>query len=388
MMQWAVLISISALLSGCGLGATVSDLLGEEAAPEIPPLTEFASSLEVTEIWSVSVGDGTDDQYLRLAPKAVGDTVFIADRAGEVMAVDLRSGEVRWDQDVEVPIAGGPGAGEGLVLLGTREGEVVALSDADGSSLWTAQVSSEVLAEPRVSSGIVVARTVDGKLFGIDAATGNRLWSYDRQVPVLTLRGTSAPIIVRDLVIAGFDNGGLVALELRTGKVAWEATVAQPSGRTDLERMVDLDADPVMFDDTLYVASYQGRVAAIYPDSGQLLWQQELSSHAGIAVDDEHVYVADDQGRIIALDKHSGRTTWRKKVLHGRAPTAPAASGEYIVVGDVEGYLHWFRCDSGELSARVQVDDSRILVPPLVVDDLVMAYSSGGILGAYRVAGP
>lgn len=388
MRRWHLLVVLSALLSGCGLGASVSELLSGDEAPEIPPLIEFEPSLRVEELWTVAVGEGTGGHYLKLAPVAVDGTVFIADRAGEVMALDRENGEVRWELDLEVPISGGPGAGEGMVLLGTRKGEVLALSEADGASLWEATVSSEVLAVPRVESGVVVVRTIDGKLFGLDGGSGRRLWSYDRQVPVLTLRGTSAPVITRDLVIAGFDNGGLAALDLRTGKVAWEAPIAQPAGRTDLERMVDVDADPLVLDGTLYVASYQGRVAAVFPDSGQILWEQKLSSHAGIGADAKYLYVSEDAGRISALDRYSGRSAWRRKALRGRAPTAPAASGEYVVVGDVEGYLHWFHHDTGDLAARVQVDDSSILVPPLVVDDLVIAYSSEGILSAYRAAEP
>jgi outer membrane protein assembly factor BamB len=273
-----------------------------------------------------------------------------------------------------------------MVLLGTRKGEVLALSETDGATLWEATVSSEVLAAPRVESSVVVIRTIDGKLFGLAGDTGRRLWSYDRQVPVLTLRGTSAPVTTRDLVIAGFDNGGLAALELRTGKVAWEAPIAQPAGRTDLERMVDVDADPLVLDGTLYVASYQGRVAAVFPDSGQILWEEKLSSHAGIGVDEKYLYVSDDAGRISALDRYSGRSAWRRKTLRGREPTAPAASGEYVVVGDIEGYLHWLRRDTGDLAVRVRVDDSRILVPPLVVDEVVIGYSSEGTLTAYRAA--
>ncbi len=388
MRRWLLPAALTVTLSGCGLGASISELLETDAAPEIPPLTEFEPSLAVQALWSHSVGEGAEGQYLKLAPAVVGETVFVADRDGETMALDLNSGELRWERDLETPVSGGPGTGEGMVVLGTREGGVVALSEVDGATLWEASVSSEVLALPRVGLGVVVIRTVDGKLYGLDAESGKRLWSYDRQVPVLTVRGTGTPVIVRELVIAGFDNGGLAALELRTGKVAWEAPIAQPKGRTDLERMVDVDADPLVHDGTLYVAGYHGRVAAAYPDSGQILWEEALSSHAGIGVDDEQVYVADDEGGILALDRYSGRRVWRKKFLRGRTPTAPTAGGEYVIVGDIEGYLHWLHRESGELAARVQVDDSPILVAPLSVEDLVIAYSSEGTLSAYRAEVP
>ena len=383
--RWLVAGVIAVQLHGCGLGTYVSDFMaGEENTTPPAPLTEFEPTIEVEELWSVDIGTGTDEHYLKLAPAIADETVFIADRNGEVHAVDIDSGDTLWERDTDAPVSGGPGIAEEMVLLGTQDGEVLALSRSDGELLWTASVSSEVLSPPAGEEGIVVARTVDGKLFGIDAVNGKRLWTYDRQVPVLTLRGTSAPIVVAGLTIAGFDSGALVALEIATGKVAWEIQIAQPRGRSDLERMVDVDADLLVFRDTLYVASYRGPVAAVSIESGRVEWDQEHSSYAGMGVDADNLYLADDESIVWALDRFSGSSAWRQKKLRGRAATAPVSSGDYIVVGDLEGYLHWMRRDSGKLAARVQVDDSAIIVPPLIVNATVIAYSSSGTLSAYR----
>ncbi|MGH8623206.1 MAG: outer membrane protein assembly factor BamB, partial [Burkholderiales bacterium] len=332
---------IAVHLHGCGLGTYVSDFMaGEENTTPPAPLTEFEPTTEVEELWSVDIGAGTDEHYLKLAPAVAGETVFIADRDGEVYAVDINSGDTLWERDTGAPVSGGAGIAEEMVLLGTQDGEVLALSRSDGALRWTASVSSEVLSPPAGEEGIVVARTVDGKLFGIDAANGKRLWTYDRQVPVLTLRGTSAPIVVAGLCIAGFDSGALVALEIATGKVAWEIQIAQPRGRSDLERMVDVDADLLVFRDTLYVATYRGRVAAVSIESGRVEWDQEHSSYAGMGVDADNLYLSDDESIVWALDRFSGSSVWRQKKLRGRAATAPASVGDYVVVGDLEGYLH------------------------------------------------
>ncbi|MCA1853017.1 MAG: outer membrane protein assembly factor BamB [Beggiatoa sp.] len=380
-------MALLAVLPGCGIPEYMNDLLeDEEPAQVLTPLRELEPSIAIQELWTDDVGEGADALFLKLAPAAAEGTVYVADREGTVSAIGIDSGDTLWERDTDLPISGGPGLGEGLVLVGTSDGEVLALSQADGSLVWTATVSSEVLAAPRIEDGVAVVRTGDGKVFGIDATAGTRVWVYDKQVPVLTLRGTSAPVLSEDLAIVGFDSGALVALEVKTGKPAWEIGVAQPRGRSDLERMVDIDAEPVVYDENLYVATFQGRVAALDLDDGELVWDKTLSSYAGLGIDEDNVYVSDDRSHVFSLDRLAGSANWEQEELAGRSLTAPARAGGFVVVGDVEGYLHWLGREDGQLAARVRLDDERIMATPLIVDDVVIGYSSGGTLGAYRIA--
>jgi outer membrane protein assembly factor BamB len=381
--QITLVTALIALVSGCGISRYLPDfLVGEEEAEPPAPLVEFKPTVEIDTLWSEDVGGGA--QYLKLAPVAMGTRIFTVDRKGEVSAIDAKTGEQLWEEDTDAPISSGPGVGEGLVLVGTKEGEVLALSQEQGAIVWKSQLSSEVLAAPKAAEGIAIARTLDGKVFGMDAASGSRLWVYDRQVPVLTLRGTSAPVLVNDLVIAGFDSGSLVALEIKTGKLTWETNIAQPRGRSELERMVDIDAEPVVFDDTIYVATFQGRIAAVSLYSGQIAWDRDLSSYAGIGVDSDNVYLTDEEDQIWALDRYSGASVWKQDKLHARSVTAPTPFGEYVVAGDLEGYLHWLRKEDGQFAARVRVNRSPIIVPPLATENALFALSSSGRLVAYR----
>ncbi|OAD21848.1 outer membrane assembly lipoprotein YfgL [Candidatus Thiomargarita nelsonii] len=242
-----------------------------------------------------------------------------------------------------------------------------------------------MLAKPRISRGVVVVRTIDGKLFGLDSQNGARLWVYERsRTPLLTLRGTSTPVIKHDQIIAGFDNGQLALLELHTGKVLWEAPVAVPRGSTELERMVDIDADPLLVDDTIYVTSYQGRTVAIDLLQGKLLWEKPLSSYAGLGVDFDYLYVSDTKSHIWALDRSTGEKWWKQEKLEARNVTAPVNIGNYVVVGDLEGYLHWMRRKDGQFVARYRMGKASIFVPPLVVDDILVAYDSQGEIVALR----
>jgi outer membrane protein assembly factor BamB len=294
---------------------------------------------------------------------------------------------VQWQVDSELPVGAGVGLGEDLVLVGTLDGQVLALRQSDGAEAWRARVPSEVLAAPRAAQGVVVVRSSDGNFTGLDAASGERLWGYNYTVPVLTLRGTSAPLLARDAVIAGLDNGKLLLLALGSGAALGEKTIAAPRGRTELERLTDIDAEPRLVDNEVYIAAYQGNVSAVDLRGGNTVWSRDFSSHAGLDVDAERVYVVDEEDGVWALDRRSGATLWRQTELQRRALSAPVASGAYVVVGDFAGFLHWLDKDSGRIRGRLRLDSQGINAAPLASDTTLYVLGEGGELSAIR-AGP
>ena len=371
-------------LTGCG---TVADYFQGGTDNIEPPaeLVGFTPAIDLQVVWKRRIGSGADDAYLKLNPATDGESIYVADRNGSVRAFDATTGAPGWSQDTDAPVSGGPGVGATVVAVGTSDGQVIALDRRSGQIRWRARVTSEVLSAPAEGSGVVVARTIDGKLFGLDAVTGKRLWVYDRTVPVLTLRGTSAPVIHDDVVVAGFDSGRMVGVALADGQQLWESAVAAPSGRSELERMVDIDADPVVVDDVIYAATFQGRVSALALYSGNVLWQRDMSSHAGLAVDGGEVFVTDDNSHVWALERSSSASLWRQSELQARAVSAPAVFREFVVVGDLEGYVHWLRREDGSFAARVRVDGGAIVAVPLALAGAVYVYSSGGTLTALAV---
>ncbi|CDH46771.1 putative PQQ enzyme repeat domain protein [Candidatus Contendobacter odensis Run_B_J11] len=353
----------------------------------IPPaeLKSIAQPMGVRQIWETTVGAGAEKQFIRLTPALADGRIYAASHDGTVIAVDALSGQRLWQSATQLPISGGVGVSEtGLVLVGTSKGQVVALRQADGQETWRTQVSSEVLASPRASGGVVVVRTIDGKFTGLDAGTGERRWIYAYTTPALSLRGSAPPLLTRDLIIAGLDTGKLLVLSLDKGLPVTEKTIAVPRGRTEIERLIDIDSEPRIFGDTLYLVAYRGSIAAIDMRNGNLVWNRELSSYAGLDVDDRQVYVSDDTDAVLALDRRNGGTLWKQPELTGRRLSAPAATGEYVVVGDFEGYLHWLSKDSGKIVGRVRATGKSIVAPPLAAGDLVFVQGQGGSLGAFR----
>lgn len=386
----ASLRSIALILTGLAItGCTaLSNLLSNEDNSLPPaPLPELQDALNVDTLWSERVGASAKDQHVMLVPVTDGERVFVSDHKGEVRALAATTGETLWRTRTKLPISGGTGFGSGYVLVGSSDGKVLALSAVDGAVQWQAEVSSEVLAAPGAADGIVVVRTVDGKLFGLNASNGARLWVYDRQVPALTLRGTSTPLMVANTVFIGLDSGRLAAVSITDGQPLWETAISVPRGRSELERMVDLDAQPIIVDDVIYVASFQGAIAAVDRFSGDVLWRRELSSYAGLGADQNHLYVTDEQSHLWAFDRYSHASLWRQDALQGRRLTAPVAFRDYVVTADFEGYLHWLRRSDGKLVGRTRIDRKGVIAPPIIAADTLYVYGQGGTLAALQIGG-
>ncbi len=368
------------LLNGCSW-------FGDEDNSEPPAkLKDFDAQVRLKSLWSRDTGVGTDEQLVRLVPAVLGERVYTVDRKGRATAYRLEDGKLVWQVRTKAPVSAGPGVDEGLVLLGTSDARILALDVDSGELLWNAPVSSEVLSVPRVYEGVVIAQTVDGNLTGLDAETGKRLWVHDRTVPVLSLRGTSTPLVTDGVVLAGFANGKMVALDARTGRQLWEAAIAIPRGRSELERMVDLDADPVVRDGVLYVASFQGQLAAVSLENGRLLWSRDMSAYAGIAVDLQQVYVSDELSNVWALDRRTGASLWKNTDLQRRWLTAPVVIGGYVAVGDFEGYIHLLSRIDGAIAGRQRVDRAGILAAPVALGDRLLVLGAGGKLVMYRLS--
>jgi len=400
-MRWLFVILLSLVLNGCEGTLNkvtdsldgVTDLFSDSDNSEPPaPLPEDRPEIQIQTLWHSNVGDGYE-QHVRLVPAVYDDKVFAADHNGLVEARNAQTGELIWEVETELPLSAGPEVHDGQVVLGTSDAEVVALAAADGESLWTVSVSSEVLALPRTAQGIVVIRSIDGRITGLDQRSGAKIWSYERGVPTLSLRGTSAPMITDDRVIAGYASGKLVALRLQDGKVEWEANIALPQGRSELDRLVDIDTDPIVADDVIYLSSFQAGLFAVSIHDGEVLWQRRnLSSFAGMSGDWRYLYVTDVNSDVWAVDQRSSSALWKQDQLHKRRLTAPAIQKEFVVVGDFEGYLHWLSQDDGRLLARIQIGSDPIEAAPVVVDDVLYVYGKGGALAAVttgeRIAPP
>ena len=370
----AVLIAATA---GCG-----RDNDSGEAPAE---LVSFDERLEVRRVWTTRVGGSGERLRLGLSPATDGARIFAASHGGDVAAFDLQNGRRSWSSQTNLPLSAGPAYGAGVVALGTTDGDLIALEADTGSELWRQAVGAEVLAPPAIGGEVVTLRTVDGRLRGYSSLDGRELWTVVQTVPALTMRGNTAPYVAGSSVVAGFDNGRLGAYQLSSGDVLWEFAVAAPSGRTELDRLVDISAGLQVAGNDVFAVGYHGRAIGVALENGVVLWQQELSSYAGLGVDVSSVYVTDEFGEVVALERGSGTPRWRQDALRLRDVTAPAAFGNTIVVGDFEGFLHWIDPGDGSFLARERAASNRITSAPLVVGRNMIVQSEDGTVAAYTV---
>jgi len=259
--------------------------------------------------------------------------------------------------------------------------------DADtGTKRWTAKVSSEVLSAPLIVSGRVIVRSNDGRVFGLDAADGSRKWLFDRGLPLLTVRGNASPVAGNGIVYIGYDDGTLVALRDEDGLRVWEQAVAEPDGRTEIDRMADIDGEVQVGLEEVFATSYHDQTMAMSAANGHPIWTAPVGSYAGIALLGDKVLVSDKGGNVWALDRATGNSLWKQDALARRQLTTPVVQGDYAVVGDLDGYLHWLRLDTGVIVARTRIERAALRGTPQVSPDGVLyAVSNEGKLTAYKL---
>jgi len=378
-----LLVLSTLLFAGCGI-------FGDKDEEELPPaeLLKFKQTLKLKKVWSAKLGGGSELLRLALSPTGDGARIYAASQDGVVTAFDPANGKRLWQVKLEIELSAGPGTGENQVVVAGSNGDIVALNAADGSELWRVDASGESLARPLVTGSGVVIYTIDGRLQLLSLFDGSERWSMEQDSPVLTLRGSSSPIIIGGTIMVGFDNGRLIALDLDSGNTEWEAMMSPPSGRSDLERLADVDGRLQSVGQDLYASGYQGQVASLAAESGQILWSRELSTYVGVGADWNNIYAATDGGELVAMLRRNGSDVWRSDALLRREPTAPTSFGLSVAVGDFEGYVHFFNNVDGKPVARVRVGKGKISDAPIVIGDRLYIQSESGQLAVYEAPQP
>ena len=371
----AITLALSTLMSAC-----------TSEPPPVPPaeLESFTSEVQLLRIWSAKAGKAGRGLF---EPLVIGDQIYTANREGEVTAFDAGTGMRQWRRQLDVTLTSGVGGADDLLFVSDSDATVHALDASTGESRWQASMSSEVLMPVVYGFDVVAMRSVDGRLVTLEPEDGTERWSLSNTPPALTLNGYSRPLLLDGGVLAGLDDGRLLALNMLSGDVIWESVLSVPSGRSEVERLVDVDADIVIDDEGIYVANYQGRAARLEPARGQIIWSTPLSAGAGIALDDSGLIVVDEDDSIRKLDKETGQQLWINDSMPGRRFSAPAFTPQGdVLVGDVEGFLHVLDADDGRVLGRARPGNNPIVARPLRVDDTVYVQARDGAVTAYRFA--
>lgn len=397
MMKRVALLTLTSLLALTGCHSFKK----ENVQPPTPLAKDFKPTVQVTRLWRSSVGDGAGSSGVRMRPAVVDGVLYADSTDGKLAAFDAASGKTLWSKSSrthgwfgwgdrkrkDALYAGGPAVLGDLLAVGTLDGHVYGVNAKDGSPRWEAELDSEVLASPVIVGDLVVVRTQDGRVYGLDAASGKRRWVYDQgTVPTLSLRGNGGLLAANGVVFFGSDDGKLVALRLDNGSKLWEQKLASGDGRTEIEKLVDVDGSILLDGSTLYGAAYHGNLAAVDGPSGRPLWAHPFSTFDSLAAAGNAIFGVNDDSQVWAFDKNGGADIWKNDALKYRWVTGPAVQGDYVVVGDMEGYVHWLQVGDGALAARERLSRKPIRAQPLVVGDTVYVEDVKGRIGAYRLS--
>ncbi len=405
MLQRIALICLIAFsLSSC---STVKGWFGgssKNAASEPAELKKMTNSIKVTRLWSTGVGSGERNLWLRQKPAISGNKIFVVDDNGRVLALDAVSGKTLWESkalemksegsrllfwrkhSTETGLTSSAGVGGGLVVVGGRNGEVLALDAETGSKKWSSKITSEVISTPLVADDRVIVRGGDGRTFGFDIADGTRKWVFDRALPSLSVRGNGSPVLGSGVVYVGYEDGSVVMLRIADGLQGWEQTIADPDGRTELDRAADVDGEIQVGGEAVFATSFHGQSAALSLNNGRPLWTRDIGSYGGLAMNETTLVVSDKKGVVHGLNRTDGTGIWKQEGLQRRMLTTPVIQGNYAVVGDLEGYLHWMKLDTGEIVARVRVQSAYLRGTPVISNDGVLyALTTKGELAAYKL---
>lgn len=365
--------------------AALSACSGKSNLEPPTPLVKFKPSIKILKSWSVDTGKSATKKFIVLTPALDGERVFTAGISGKISAYSLKKGRKIWSVNSKYQITGAVGLGPNRLYIGTKNAKVVAFDKKSGKQLWKSRVTSEILTPPVSRGGLVVVQTVDGRIHGLAARNGERLWVRNWSVPALSLRGTSRPLFVRNMIISGLANGKVVAIEARSGRILREFVVALPQGNNEIDRLVDIDASPIIIGRKLISAGYRGNIMAIDLKDGRLLWKKKASVYTGMDGDRDNVYLTDDAGHVMALQHDTGATVWVQKKLQARRLNAPIVMDDYIAIGDLKGYVHLLSREDGRFMGRVKVSGSPIQSRMLVQDDVLYVSDQSGKLTALRI---
>ena len=373
--KWLGCLGLGLFLQSC---TQIDDyLLGKDNTPKPAAMAALSSKHTIKTFWSLPVGQSKHaGNYLKLNSSIQGNTLYFADSTGRIEAIDKETGKIRWTKTFKQGFVSGPVVSGDYLALGTNNSHVLLLKTQDGDVVWEKSVSGDVLSAPLFVPGALVVKSIDGNVYAFELKTGARRFVVEHGAPNLILKASASPVKMGDLVLVGFSDGKLDAIELGTGHVVWQRSISYASGSSDVERLVDIDSDPIIRGSLVYLASYQGEIGALSLTSGQFSWHKPASTYKNLAADNDTIYMTDSDDVIWAYDMSSGQVRWKQEGLKARGATEPVLMGQYVLVGDKTGYLHVLNKKQGEFVSRFQQNGS-IEVAPTVSGDKVYVLAAG-----------
>ncbi len=346
-------------------------------------MVKYDELVNIKKVWGKGIGKGSEQLHLSLKPSGNSEVIYTASHDGKVSSIEAASGRVFWRKDLSTNLTAGPATNDTRLVVFGLDGDLICLRTGDGSEAWRTSIKGESLATPIIANDNVIIHTIDGQLRSFSIFDGTERWSLSQEMPSLTLRGSSSPVTLGNNVISAFDNGRVILVNIETGMVIWEAMLSPPTGRSALERLIDIDGAIKTFGQDIYLAGYQSKLVSLAAESGQIIWSKDLSTQTGIDIDDEYIVVTSEEGFVLGLSRDDGTEIWRNEILIRREVTAPVIFDTLVVVGDLEGYVHFFDISTGDLLSRRRAGKGAISGHPVVIEGYLYVQNETGELTVF-----
>ncbi|MBP6353861.1 MAG: outer membrane protein assembly factor BamB [Acinetobacter sp.] len=316
------------------------------------PLPKLVQAKTLVPVFSTTVASTSEADPLRLRLDVDNGVIFAINPKGEVEAYQ---GKQRlWQKKIsKLGLSSGVEAKDGLVVVGNQKGQLFALDQATGETKWTAQLSGAILAPSLIHAGRVITVANDGTVYAHEVETGKQAWTYSLPNVQFSLRGQAAPVALdaRNVLIASA-NAYIYAIDAISGAPKLQRRVAVSEGRSDIQRLIDIDGEPTVMGQFVVTTSYQGQVTVLDLNSQQVVWSEDASSNQRPEVKGNGVFVAQTDGKITAYEITTGNKLWENDQLLNRKLSNPVMLDNDLVVGDLDGVLHLIDPATGEIVGR------------------------------------
>ena len=336
----------SAVLVGCSSNKV------KEAKPN--PLPKIIQQQKLNKVFSQSVSSTDEAEALRLQLDTDNGVIFTIDPDGQVSAYQAK--KRLWKSKIsKQELTAGVEASDGIVIVGNRKGQLFALDQTSGEKKWTAQLSGAILSPSLIQSGRVITVANDGTVFAHDAVSGQQVWAYKLPNVQFSLRGQAAPVRLDDrTVLIASANAYIYAIDVISGVPRFQRRVAMSEGRSDIQRLVDIDGDPVVAGQYVVTSSFQGQVTVTDLASQRVVWSEDASSTNRPEVFEDKVFISTVDGKLNAYSLSTGESVWKNDSLLNRQLSNPVMLGGNLVVGDLDGVIHLIDPATGKLIGRAK----------------------------------
>lgn len=355
-------------------------VFGKDNTPKPHTLPLVNVKIPIVSLWSSDIGvTNKQSSTPDLQPAQSGGRIYVATSTGVLTTLQVKTGAKIWQQKTHLNFLAGPILTQNYVIITADDASVYLFDKTDGHQVKRLSVINDVLSKPLVHHNVLYTKTISGVVTAFDLKTGAKRWSYSHGSPEIILKASSSPVIYKHMLIVGFSDGSLLGLDPDKGTILFQQHLTYPRGASEVERLVDIDTNPLVDGQYAYVASFQGEIGSYSLEQMNFQWHKMASTYHDLAISGHTLLMVSTNDVIWAFDKNNGQVLWKQKGLIARGVSAPVVRKNTLFVADKFGYIHGLDIKTGEFVSQFNLK-SRATSAPVINQDVCWVVSANGQL--------